>query len=50
MSFIHECDKNKSKETMQNVFAWYSKILTNRLWFICLFVNIKKLAKKYEDL
>ena len=49
MSLIHECNKNNRKDTKRNEFAWHCKILTNRLWFICLFVNDKNLTKNYDD-
>ena len=42
MSFVHECDKNDRKDTKRNKFAWHSKILTNRLRFICILTNLLK--------
>ena len=49
MSFVNECNKNNRHDTMCDEFAWQSKILTNRIWFICLFVEINEMAKAYED-
>ena len=37
MSFVHEYNKSNRKYAKRNEFTWHSKILTNRLWFICLF-------------
>ena len=47
MSFVHESNKNNRKDTKRDEFAWHSKLLTNRLRFICLFVNVNELVKKY---
>ena len=47
MSFVHECNKNNRKDTKRNEFAWHSKILTNRLRFICLFIN-KQIGQKVQ--
>ena len=40
MSFVHEFNKNNRKDTKCDEFAWHNNILTNRLRFICLFVNV----------
>ena len=45
MRFIHEYNKNDRHNTMRDEFAWYSKILTNRLQFISLFVDINEIIK-----
>ena len=50
MSFVHECNKNNIYDTKRDEFAWHNKILTNRLRFICLFVNVNEMAKTYEEL
>ena len=42
-------NKNNRIDTKRDEFAWHNKILTNRLWFICLFVNVNEMAKSYED-
>ena len=34
---------------MRDEFAWHNKILTNRLRFISLFVNINEMAKAYDN-
>ena len=44
MNFVHECNKNNRHDTMRNRFVWHSKILTNRLLFINLFVDINEEA------
>ena len=49
MSFVNECNKNNRKYTKRDESAWQNKILTIPLLFICLFVNVNELAKKYED-
>ena len=49
MSFVNECNKNNRHDTMRDKFVWHSKILTNRLWFISLFVDIDEMAKVYKD-
>ena len=41
MSFVHEYNKNRYG-TKLDEFAWHNKILTNRLRFISLFVNMKQ--------
>ena len=49
MSFFHECNKNNKYDTKSDEFELHNKILNNRPWFICLFVNVNEMAKKYED-
>ena len=41
---IYECNKNNGYDTKRDKFAWYHKILTNRLQFIYLFVNPRNTA------
>ena len=49
MSFIHEYNKNNRNDTKHDKFEWHNKILTIRLRFICLFVNVKEMAETYKD-
>ena len=44
MSFVHERNKNNSDDAMCD-FAWHSKILTNRLRSISLFIDINEMTK-----
>ena len=50
MSFVHdEWNKNNISDTKLEEFAWHNKLLTNRLQFICLFVNVNEMTETYED-
>ena len=43
ISFVYKCNNNRY-DTKCDKCAWHNKILTNRLWFICLFFNLNKTA------
>ena len=50
MTFVHKCNKNNRHDTMRNKFVWHSKILTNLLRLISLFIDINEMAKAYKNL
>ena len=39
----------KTIDTMRDEFEWHSKMLTNRLRFICLFIDINEMAETFKD-
>ena len=45
MSLVHECNKNNKYDTNRDKFTWHNKILTNRLRFISLFINVNEMTK-----
>ena len=49
MSFVHEYNNNNIYDTKRDEFVWHNKILTNPLWFICLFVNVNEMTRAYDD-
>ena len=49
MGFVHEYNKNDRYVNMHDKFAWQSKLLSNWLWFIGLFVVRNEMTKTWSN-